>query len=47
MFRTFNMGVGFVLVVPEASVPKALESLPQAFVLGQVVEGSGVQYSKP
>ena len=43
MFRTFNMGVGFVLVVPHDSAPHATALLEQAgeevLMLGRVVKG--------
>lgn len=44
MFRTFNMGVGMVVVVDPSEVDKCIEAVPEAFVLGEIVEGSGVQY---
>ena len=44
MFNTFNMGVGMVIVVPEADVEKALESLCDmdvgAYQLGHIEKGS-------
>lgn len=39
-FRVLNMGIGMVLVVPTAEGPKALELLPQASVIGQLVDCS-------
>jgi len=42
MFRTFNMGVGLVAVVPKEDVDKALEAGVGAFVMGEIVEGEGV-----
>jgi phosphoribosylformylglycinamidine cyclo-ligase len=42
MFRTFNMGVGMVAVVPASDVEKALAAGVGAFVLGEIVEGEGV-----
>ena len=44
MFRTFNMGVGMVIAIDAAKVEAALKSLPEAFVIGRVVPGEGVQY---
>lgn len=45
MLRTFNMGIGMMLVVPPTDVRKALEvldmSLFRAFEVGEVVEGTG------
>jgi phosphoribosylformylglycinamidine cyclo-ligase len=50
MRRTFNCGIGFAVVVPQAFVGKALESLRKAgeqpFVIGEVVAGNGeVRYA--
>ena len=42
MFRTFNMGIGMVAVVPKSDVDKALAAGVGAFVLGEIVEGEGV-----
>ena len=40
------MGVGMVLIVAHEHVQAALDAAPDdAFVLGSVVEGSGVQYA--
>ncbi len=48
MLRTFNMGVGFVLVVSsdeaETMMSRLREAGDQAFVLGEVVEGQGVEF---
>lgn len=48
MYRTFNMGVGFVLIVrpeDEGSVRQKLEELGQkSFVMGSVIPGEGVSY---
>lgn len=45
MFRTFNMGVGLVAAVDRCSVDEALGLSTGAFVLGEVVQGSGVIFS--
>jgi len=42
MFRTFNMGVGMLLIVDKDSVSAAQQHDPEAFVLGKVVAGRGV-----
>ena len=42
MFRTFNMGIGMVAVVPKGDVEKALGAGVGAFVLGEIGEGEGV-----
>jgi len=39
MFRVFNMGVGFVLVVDEINASKVLSQIPQAFELGVIKAG--------
>lgn len=48
MFRTFNMGIGFVLVVrpeDERSVRAKLDELGEkSFIIGTVVPGEGVSY---
>ncbi|MGH9320252.1 MAG: phosphoribosylformylglycinamidine cyclo-ligase [Vicinamibacteria bacterium] len=40
MLRTFNLGVGMVAIVS----PKDTERIPGAFVIGEVIPGSGVEY---
>lgn len=45
MFRTFNMGVGMVIVVAPKDVDAVLQTLPQAWVMGEIVEGSGVEFT--
>lgn len=42
MYRTFNMGVGMVVVAAPDAVDRTLELLPGAFVLGAVDDGDGV-----
>jgi phosphoribosylformylglycinamidine cyclo-ligase len=39
MFRVFNMGVGFVLVVDKINASKVLSEIPQAFELGVIKAG--------
>ena len=45
MYRTFNMGVGFVVIVPPVAVDNAIAQLQaqdvKAWVLGEVVSGQG------
>ena len=43
MFRTFNMGVGMVVVVNAADADAALAHDQGACLLGKVVVGEGVQ----
>ena len=43
MYRTFNMGVGMVVIVPASDVDKALAVDGAAFVLGAVVKGDEVK----
>jgi len=49
MRQTFNLGVGFCAVVPEAAVDRALEALRSAgcesWLIGEVVEGGGVEFA--
>ena len=40
MFGTFNMGVGMVLVTDENHVDKILDLLEDAYVVGEITEGS-------
>ncbi len=39
MFRTFNMGIGMILVVKSQGVDKVLKYLPQSKVIGKIVKG--------
>jgi len=45
MYRVFNMGIGFVLVVDPRSVQSVAESLTThgetAYVIGRITEGTG------
>ncbi len=43
MFSVFNMGVGFVLVVSPENLETARKLVPEAFSVGEVIEGEGVQ----
>jgi phosphoribosylformylglycinamidine cyclo-ligase len=52
MWRTFNLGVGMVLVVPPKRLARVLKVLKKngcpAFPMGNVIEGeSGVEYDHP
>ena len=52
MWRTFNLGVGMILVVPPKSLDKVLAGLRESgcpgFPMGNVVKGkSGVEYDHP
>jgi phosphoribosylformylglycinamidine cyclo-ligase len=42
MFRTFNMGVGMIVIIDKDSAAAAKAKDPDAFVLGEVVPGRGV-----
>jgi phosphoribosylformylglycinamidine cyclo-ligase len=42
MYRTFNMGMGFCVVVPEDSADDVLEGVRGSRLVGHVEEGSGV-----
>lgn len=39
MFRTFNMGIGFVAIVPAADAEKAVAAVSGAHQIGEVVKG--------
>lgn len=45
MFRTFNMGIGYVVVVPEKDAEKTIETLKdqgeKAWKIGQITKGEG------
>lgn len=43
MFRTFNMGVGMVVIMDPNDVESALQCNDGLFVLGTIAEGEGVQ----
>ena len=45
MRRTFNMGVGMIVVVSPDQVAKARAMDPELFVLGEVITGSGVSFT--
>ena len=42
MFRTFNMGVGMLVIVGKDDVAAAQQHDPEAFLLGEIVAGRGV-----
>ncbi|KAG2484961.1 hypothetical protein HYH03_016259 [Edaphochlamys debaryana] len=44
MRRTFNLGVGLIVVVGPSQVDAVKALAPDAFVLGEIVPGNGVQY---
>lgn len=44
MLRTFNMGVGMVLVVSKDTADRILEESSPAYRIGEVIQGEGVQY---
>ena len=47
MLRTFNCGVGMVMVMPAADAQRCIEgpdAMPGATIIGSVVEGEGVVY---
>jgi phosphoribosylformylglycinamidine cyclo-ligase len=48
MYRTFNMGIGMILVVAPADLHEVEHSLERrgetSFVIGRVVAGSGVTW---
>ena len=45
MFRTFNMGLGMVLVVEKEKAQEVVQQLPgEVYEIGHVVKGKGVEY---
>ena len=44
MYSVFNMGVGFALIVSPENVAATQALLPEAFEVGRVVEGHGVEF---
>lgn len=47
MFNTFNMGIGFVVVVPAEQAEAALAQFDQAYRIGTVIAGNGVVTGLP
>lgn len=43
MFKTFNMGVGMIIVVGQQDVDAVLNAGVGAFRLGDIVKGEGVE----
>ncbi|XP_047078256.1 phosphoribosylformylglycinamidine cyclo-ligase, chloroplastic/mitochondrial-like [Lolium rigidum] len=44
MMRTFNMGVGMVLVVSKEAADRIIEEASPAYRIGEVIQGNGVHY---
>jgi len=42
MYRTFNMGMGFAYIVPKSGVPAVIANVPDAHVVGTIVQEPGV-----
>jgi len=42
MFDVFNMGLGMLMVMPSADVARALDLLPEAVQVGEIISGGGV-----
>lgn len=40
MFRTFNMGIGMILVVSPRAINRARRLLPRSYIIGEVARGS-------
>ncbi|NEQ55683.1 MAG: phosphoribosylformylglycinamidine cyclo-ligase, partial [Leptolyngbya sp. SIO3F4] len=47
MFNTFNMGIGFVLVVPADQAAAALAHFQSAYQIGTIIDGNGVVTGLP
>lgn len=43
MFRVFNMGLGYLIVMKESSAEQALQILGVGYRVGRIVEGAGVR----
>lgn len=43
MYRTFNMGMGYVFIAPESSKSSILKYAPDAKVVGEISENTGVR----
>ena len=46
MFRVFNMGVGMIVVLEQENVNHFLNIIPEAWIIGQVVEHNNNQRIK-
>jgi phosphoribosylaminoimidazole (AIR) synthetase len=46
MFRTFNMGLGFLIVCPRSIVPRVRHRLPDAKIVGIVTGNRNVTVHK-
>ena len=47
MFNTFNMGIGFVVIVPAEQADAALAHFQPAYRIGHVIDGAGVVTGLP
>ncbi|MEM7062015.1 MAG: phosphoribosylformylglycinamidine cyclo-ligase [Cyanobacteria bacterium P01_B01_bin.77] len=47
MFKTFNMGIGLVVVVPAAQTEAALTHFQSAYRIGTIIDGNGVVTGLP
>ncbi len=47
MFKTFNMGIGFVVIVPADQAEAALAHFQPAYQIGRVIDGNGVVTGLP
>ena len=49
LYNVFNMGIGFVIAVPEAEVEKVIAAVEangeKAYTIGRVVKGEGVVFN--
>lgn len=46
MYNFFNMGIGYVFIVDESELERLKQILPEAIVIGQVVEKTGLELCK-
>ena len=45
IFQTFNMGMGFTIIAPEADAEAIAKENPNAKIVGRVEEGNGVYFA--
>jgi phosphoribosylformylglycinamidine cyclo-ligase len=46
MFHVFNMGLGMLAVIPAAQAAQAQDALPEAYLVGEIVSGGGVEIAR-
>lgn len=46
MFRTFNMGIGMVVVVDPQDADAVLQLQPDSMILGSIISRTGVEFQE-